>query len=148
MKIYEDSKKILEKEIENINSKGELSPNTLEVMYKVVDILKDIETICAMKEENEYSERMMYGEDASYARGRRGRRYSRDYSGVYDERVYDSPYSRGSYNSYGEDSYDGSYARRYSREDEHEQFEKMLREAKTEQERNLIRQLMEVKKSM
>lgn len=126
-KLYRDAKKILEREIKDIVERGELDPGSLDVMYKVLDNIKDISIICAMKaEEDEYSERYMYDDDMAYARGGYSRRGGR--RGSYD----------GSYDSYGRNS----YARRYSRDDE---LEQMMREAKTEKERELIRQLMETK---
>lgn len=118
--LYDKAERMLEKEIREIVDKGELSPSTLEVMGKALDDIKDISIICAMKEESEYSERYMYGDDMAYARRRDSRgRYARD-----------------SYDSYGQ--YDG-----YSRTDE---LEGMMRDAKTDKERELIRQLMDAKK--
>lgn len=132
-KLYRDAKKILEREIKDIVERGELDPNSLDVMYKVLDNIKDISIICAMKaEEDEYSERYMYDDDMAYARGGYSRRGGRSNRGSYDG-SYD-----GSYGSYARNS----YARRYSRDDE---LEEMMREAKTEKERELIRQLMETK---
>lgn len=117
--VYKDAERMLEKEIREIVDKGELSPSTLEVMGKAVDDLKDISIICAMKREEEdgYSERRpyYYDDDMSYARRRR------DSMGRYSR------------------DYDG-----YSRDND-EHYEKMMREAKTDKERDLIRQLMEVK---
>lgn len=133
-RVYDNATKLLEKEIEEINSKGELTPSSLDVMYKVTDIIKDIETICAMRESEEYSGRYMYDDDMSYARGR-GRNARRDSMGRYARESYGR-----SYDGYGENS----YARgRYSRDEE--DLEQMMRGAKTEKERDLIRQLMEVK---
>ena len=100
-----------------------------DVMYKVLDNIKDISIICAMKkEEDDYSERYMYDDD-SYARGRYSRRgyaHRGSYEGSYDD-------------SYGRGSYRG-----YSRTEE---LENMLRDAKTEKERELIRQLREAKQN-
>ena len=92
-----------------------------------MDEIKDIETICAMKhEEEEYSERMMYD---SY--GRDSRRYARG----------EGRYRRNQYgNSYGQ--YDDAYGYGY-----HEDLDRMMNEAKTEKERELIRQLKEAKRA-
>lgn len=139
-KMFDNAKRLLEKEITEIGTKNELSPSSLEVMYKVTDILKDIETICAMREAEEYSSRMpyyMYEEEGmSNARGR-GRNARRDSMGRYSRDSYDN-YSRNSYDGYSRNSYDG-----YSRDDE---LEEMMRDAKTEKERDLIRQLIDAKK--
>jgi hypothetical protein len=128
-KLYREATKLLEKEIKEVVERGEIDPGSLDVMYKVLDNIKDISIICAMKkEEDDYSERYMYDDD-SYARGRYSRRgyaHRGSYEGSYDD-------------SYGRGSYRG-----YSRTEE---LENMLRDAKTEKERELIRQLMEAKQN-
>lgn len=131
-KLYRDATKLLEKEIKEVVERGEIDPGSLDVMYKVLDNIKDISIICAMKkEEDDYSERYMYDDDSSYARGRYSRR------GYANRGSYDGSYD--SYDSYGRGSYRG-----YSRTEE---LENMLRDAKTEKERELIRQLMEAKQN-
>lgn len=128
-KLYREATKLLEKEIKEVVERGEIDPGSLDVMYKVLDNIKDISIICAMKkEEDDYSERYMYDDD-SYARGRYSRRgyaHRGSYEGSYDD-------------SYGRGSYRG-----YSRTEE---LENMLRDAKTDKERELIRQLMEAKQN-
>ena len=148
-KLYRDAEKLMEKEIRDIVERGELDPGSLDVFVKVIDNLKDISIVCAMKKEaemdEEYAERYasMYENDAAYARGRgrgarrdsRGRYASRyDYDGQYDGQ-YEGQYEGGR-------SYDYSGRRGYSRDDE---LDKMMSEAKTEKERELIRQLKELK---
>ena len=124
MKVYYEIKDMLEKELEQIANKRELTSSNLEVMDKVVDIIKDIETICAMKEASDgYSNYMpmyMYDDGMSYARGR-GRYAKRDSMGRYARRggSYDNSYDDMSYDDM---SYDDGYARRnrnsrYSRAD-------------------------------
>lgn len=153
MKVYYDIKEMLEKELEQIADKRELTSNNLEITGKMVDIIKDIETICAMKEASEegYSEMMPYymyddGMDGtSYARGR-GRFAKRDSMGRYSS---ESGYSnRGSYDSYNRGGSYDSYARGgrmggYSREDSRDhmvsELDRMEREAQDEQQRNMIR---------
>lgn len=155
MKVYYDIKDMLERELEQISNKRELTSNNLEIMYKVVDIIKDIETICAMKEAEEdgYSGRMPYymhdGMEYSGARGR-GRYARRDSLGRYSrESGYSGAdmYDGGSYagRSYDGGSYD-SYARGrrgYSREDSKEymvsELERMEKEAADEQQKMMIR---------
>ena len=95
MKALEDLCEVLEGQIKKISMKGDaISPQELDNAYKAVDIIKDIETINAMKEAKE--EQMQGG-------------YSgRDYSYGSMRRPYFHMYPRGSYEgSY--DSYDGSY---------------------------------------
>lgn len=88
MRVFHDLKKMLEDELEKIVKQDTMTPQDLEGAYKAIDILKDIETIMAMREAypNSYdSGRSMsnyYDMDESYARGRdsRGRYMSRAYS--------------------------------------------------------------------
>lgn len=141
MKVYYEIKDMLEKELEQIANKRELTSSNLEVMDKVVDIIKDIETICAMKEASDgYSNYMpmyMY-DDMSYARGR-GRNAKRDSMGRYS--------SEGGYS--GEDGYSSNYAneyssrRGYSMDDNRNhmvsELDRMEREATNDQQRNMIR---------
>ena len=137
MKVYYDIKDMLEKELEQIANKRELTSNNLEVMDKVVDIIKDIETICAMREASDgYSNfypSYMYDDDMSYARGRGGNakrdsmgRYSSD---AYSNDGYSSRYDRG--------------MRGYSREDSKEhmigELERMERDTTDENQKNMIR---------
>ena len=137
--LYRKAEKLLEKEIREQVEKDSLDMQSLEVMYKVLDNIKDITIICAMKreeEESEYSERMYY-DDESYARGR-GRSARRDSMGRYSNR---GSYDDGSYDYDG--SYRrGSYERGYSNDMD---YDRMMSEAKTEKERDLIRQLKEAK---
>lgn len=140
--LYKEAERLLEKEIRETVDKGSLDMQSLEVMYKVLDNIKDISIICAMKkelEEDEYSERRMAYDDDSYARGR-GRYARRDSMGRYASRDSYDEYHDGSYDDGG--SYRNSYERGYSRD---EDLDKMMREAKSEKERDLIRQLKEAK---
>jgi hypothetical protein len=128
--LYRKAERLLEKEIREQVENDSLTMDSLEIMYKVLDNIKDIYIICAMKreeDENEYSERMYY-DDESYARGR-GRYSNRDSRGRYS--------GRGSYE-------DGSYDRGYSNDMD---YDRMMSNAKSENERELIRQLMEARKN-
>jgi hypothetical protein len=138
-KVYDEAKKVLEREIEDITRKGSITMDDVVLMEKLLDNLKDISIICAMEEEG-YSERMMYDADASYARGR-GAYARRDSMGRYASRgSYDDGYG---YENNGSYNYRGSYENGYSG---HEDLDRMMSEAKTEKERELIRQLKEIKR--
>lgn len=135
-----DLKTLIEKEIMKVTSKGDITPTELKSLGEAVDILKDIETICAMKE---------YGDDdSSYAMSNRG--YS-------SRRPYEYPMYRDSYESYDDMSYRQSRAQGgqggssnareksrdgYSRHAEKEEMifklERMLNKARDEEERNAI----------
>lgn len=158
METLKNLKKVLEKEIEGISKKNEISPTELERLDKAVDIIKDIETICAMKEygyqEKEepmqgYSERYpyprymsydmmpprerdMWSRESSYrdGRGSMGNRYmSREMP----------PYSYES-RSYG---YDRGYSGHSDKEDLKMDLREMMNSAKSDKERMAIQQLLE-----
>ena len=92
MKALEQLKELLEEEIKKVTKKGDITPAEVEAMYKVVDIIKDIDTIEAMEEYGEdndgeysrrgYSSRRPYMDGGSYrrSRGMNGRYVSRDRS--------------------------------------------------------------------
>ena len=111
-------KDLLEKEIDKVTAKGDITPVELKSVGDAVDILKDIETICAMKE---------YGnDDQSYAMSNRGyssRRMSRDNY-------------RDKYNDYlrGHDT----YSRHSEKEEMIDKLERMMRNSDSEQERRDI----------
>lgn len=127
---------LLCKEIDKVTAKGDISPTDVKTIGEAVDILKDIETICAMKE---------YGnDDSSYAMSNRGystmripmdRMYRDSYEGSY----------RGSYDSYDDMSYRRGRSRdEYSRHDQKEEMimklEQKLKNARTEEERRTLRE--------
>ena len=111
-RVYEDSKRMLEREVQEITQKGAVSVEDIAMMSKLLDNLKDISIICAMEEEG-YSERMMYDSDASYASYARGRgsQANRDSMGRYSSRGYNyGSYDGGGSYRDGGSSYRGSYA--------------------------------------
>ena len=132
MKVFDQLKDMLCDELEEITKKKELTTNSLEVIYKSVDILKDLSTIDAMEQEygNEgysqgYSGRMpvyMYDDGSSYARGR-GRYAQRDSMGRYAD-----GYSRN----------DG-----YSRDGMKDELRMMMDRAHTDKEREALRKAMD-----
>ena len=103
-KVYDDTKRMLEREMQEIANKSAISMEDLKALGQITDNLKDISIICAMEEESGYSERMMYDSDASYARGR-GSQANRDSMGRYSSRgynyggAYDGSSYRGSYDN-------------------------------------------------
>lgn len=131
MDVLHNLKELLEKEITKVTTKGDISPTDLKTIGEAVDILKDIETICAMKE---------YGNsDQSYAMSNRG--YSMD---GYESRRPDWD-NRGMYydsNSYKRDSM-GRYSRHSEKEEMIEKLERKLKNAQTEQERRYIMECIE-----
>ena len=129
MNSLDNLKSVLEREIDKVTSKGEITPTEIKALGDAVDILKDIETICAMKE---------YGqEDDMYSMENRGystRRMSR-YPGMYrDSYSYENSYDNMRYEnnrSNGRNSYGGH--------DEKEEMiyklEHMMNNAKNDKER-------------
>ena len=131
MDALQNLKELLEKEITKVTAKGDISPTEIKTVGEAVDILKDIETICAMKE---------YGnDDQSYAMSNRG--YSMD---RYSSRRPDWD-NRGMYyddNSYKRDSM-GRYSRHSEKEEMIDKLERKLKTAQNEQERRYIMECIE-----
>lgn len=100
--MYKELKKKIEKELEQLVSRGEMNMATMEKMHKMTDIIKNCDKIEMLEGEGGYSEM-----GSSYARGRRNAR--RDSMGRYS-------YDMG---GYSEDGYseDGMSYRGYSRHD-------------------------------
>ena len=81
--LYRSAEMKLEREIREIVEKPGFSTQDLDIMYKLLDNVKDITIICAMKAESEksYSDsRYMYDDDSAYVR----RRYQTDDRGYSD----------------------------------------------------------------
>ena len=136
-RVYEDVKDMVEDEIEKIVKKDELDDRCLEVLYKLVDISKDVETITAMHEyggemdmENGYSSRMypryMYDNGNSYRNRDSMGRYSRN--GGYSGRMNNSYAYRNGYSRTGDLS---------------AKLESMMSEASTDREREAIQRALE-----
>lgn len=123
MYLYNELTRKYEKELQKIADKPELSPSDLEATYKIVDILKDIETICAMKE---------YGDDEWSGDDWSGRR-SRDSRGRYSGRSYRS--GRGGYSM---DNYSG-----HGREKMLDNLYSAMEDASSEEERMSIKALID-----
>ena len=128
-------KSLLDNEIDKVVEKGEIAPAEIKPLGEIVDIYKDIETICAMEEYKD--------DDMSYAMSNRG--YSSERMSRYPERMY-----RGAYDyAYDDMSYDGmsnargrnsrdNYSRHSEKEEMINKLEMKLKNAKTPQERESI----------
>lgn len=114
METYDNIRKLVDCELEKIGKMNELNPTSLENVYKLVDILKDLDEVEGKKMDDGYSQRYMPDMGNSY---RRNMNYGRGNS-----------YNR-SYNSRG-----GSLR---------DHLEQALDEAKTERERETIMRMMD-----
>ena len=124
---YDGIKDMLCRELEDIQHK-ELSSNNLDVMYKSVDIIKDIETIKAMENghSNEYS--------GEYSRMfRPWYSYDGSYDGSYDNR------GRG---AYADRDSQGRYSSNYSRNSE-EEIRRIMDKASDEHEREVLKRALD-----
>lgn len=168
MDALKELKKNLEKQIEEINKKNDITPTELERLDKAVDIIKDIETICAMKEYDDQQWRQEEGYSGRYypmyMRDERGGNSRQSYD-MWDEGSYqrdrsyapdmymsrnsygDYPYSYnrgGSYrNSYDRNSYNRGYSGHNNKEDLKMDLKMMMDNAKSDKERMAIQQLLE-----
>lgn len=94
MHIIKEFGEMLTKQIDKINKKGDITPDELTKMDKAVDIIKDIQVICAMEEYGQNPEEAMYSSTGYYGRNSRmpipGGMYSseRDSMGRYSSRGY------------------------------------------------------------
>lgn len=96
MRELKELKEVLNDQVKKISKKGDaISPQELDNAYKAVDIIKDIETIHAMRKAEDQEMEGGYSQDYSYGSMRRPYfhmypRYGGSYEGSYD----------GSYNAY------------------------------------------------
>lgn len=129
MDVYYNIKKMLCKELEEVAKRGELSTGDLEVVDKLTHSIKSIVTIMAM-------------EDSGYS-------YNDGYSGARRRDGMGRYMNSGSYDSY----YDGGYSgRRYSRDEGKShmihQFEMLMNDASTQEERDVIQSALSRLKNM
>ena len=141
MKVYDQIKDMLCDELEGIAKKKELTTNSLEVLYKGVDILKDISTIEAMEQEYGYS-----NDGHSYDGYSQGY-YNRHPFYMYDEAPGNS-YARGRGSNARRDSmgrYSSDYSRDdgYSRDSMKDELRMMMDRARSDKEREAIRKAMD-----
>lgn len=128
MGMFDSLEDMLCKDICGVVDKGQITPNDYQMLDVAVDIYKDIQTIKAM-EEYQTTEDGVSGM-MSGARGYNGNRSGRGMGRYNMGRSYDS------YNSY-----DGGY-NNSGDNNVHARLNKMMAEAKTEQERQIISKLM------
>lgn len=156
MKVLYEIQDILEDEMKKICKKEEISSTDLDNIYKMVDIVKDVATVDAMKNAEEQGWSRDYARD--YSRG-----YSEDYANAYGSYARrgrdgdgDGRYSEDSSYRRGRDamgrytsrdgSYRNSYEDGYSRHGKEEMIDhlkEMMRNARTEEERESYRKAVE-----
>lgn len=138
MEHLENILKLAENELAAVVSAGKFrSREEIDSVYKLIDIVKDINCVWQMEDESgmSYADGSYRYDDASYARGR-GRNANRDSMGRYSRN--DGRSMRGG--SYRGGSYrmDG-----YSRADFADQLQDMMEDAPDEQSREKIRRMVE-----
>ena len=128
MEYLYDLKDMLCKELKEYAKKGELSAGSLETIDKLTHSLKSVVTIMAMEDGG-------YSRDDGYSGARR-----RDSMGRYAD--------GGSYERYN----DGYSGRRYSRDEGKsrmvQQFEEMMQEANSQEEKEILRNTLNRLKNM
>uniref|UniRef100_A0AAU8B5I2 Uncharacterized protein n=1 Tax=Dulem virus 33 TaxID=3145751 RepID=A0AAU8B5I2_9CAUD len=139
MKALDDLRDMLCDELDEIAKKPEMSAGDLETVHKLTDTIKNIDKICLMEEDGEYSQagdwelegRGNYGRGNSYAN--RGQHYVRGH------------YSRdgGQGDGYSRRGGRGGYSRADGKDRMMEHLNQMMQEAGSEKERNAIRRCME-----
>lgn len=117
MKTYENLRDMLEREVTEIEQKGQLDGQSLEHLFKLMGTIKNVDKCMGYEEGNSYG-RMM--PEMSYARDRYGR-----YSG----------------DNFRDSSYRG-YDRSYGNQKMRERLEMLMSEATNESERQAIMDAM------
>lgn len=139
MRALKELKEMLEDDVRKITKKGDITPDELNSVYKAVDIIKDVETIIAMREHGDYSQDGSYGSYNSYNNMSNRASYN-----SYD----------GSYNSYARRGRDGdndgrynesrdNYSRHTDREQMIQKLEQMMQTAQNEEQKKAIRRCIE-----
>ena len=136
MEMLDKSEKMICKGIEEINSKGDLNASNLELLSEAVDTVKDIYSIREKMSGGESYERYMpYYSDGYGARQRDSRgRYMND---GYMRDGYGREYNRDGYNRYN-----AEYG--HSDAEEEEFLRWKMKNAPTEQEREMYRRKLEM----
>lgn len=137
MHVLEDLCYTLEDMIEPISKKQDISPTELDNVYKATKTMYYIETIKAMKE---------YGDSYnSYANGSSYRGNSMVYRGSYDGRMGMDADRDGRYSERRGRNSNGRYSNGYSRDEKEDMisyFEDMMDDAKSDSERQAIREVI------
>lgn len=154
MESYHELKKMLCRELDEIvnKSKGELSAGSLDAIDKLTHSIKSLVTVMAMEEGDEYS----YGNYGarggrrSSEGGNSGRYYEGGNSGRYYDgggsgRYYDGGYfGRGYY----EDEYSGRRSRDEGKSQMIRQFENLMNNASSQEEREVIQSALNKLRNM
>lgn len=127
-----DLKDLLGDKIVEVVKKGDITPNELECMDTAVDIIKDIETIEAMRD---------YGEDEYSSRAMRGYNRSRD-PYYYDM---EGSYDRGRNGNMSYRGRGGNGGSGYSRHGGEmvQKLEALMQEASTDEERHALTEMID-----
>ena len=150
MKVYEQIKDMLCDELEEIAKKKELTSNSLEVLYKGVDILKDIKTIESMEMEfpSEGYSQDGYSRDGGYSQG--GGYWNRMPVYAYDDgmghsfaRGRGSNARRDSMGRYSSDGRSYDYSRDGYSGDTKEELQRIMNNAQNDREREAIRKALD-----
>ena len=129
-------KSLLDSEIDKVVEKGEIAPAEIKPLGEIVDIYKDIETICAMEEYKDTDESYAMS-NRGYSTERMSRYPERMYRGSYDYAYDDTSYNDRMSNARGMNSRD-NYSRHSEKEEMIGKLEMKLKNAKTPQERESI----------
>lgn len=137
---YKKTKDLLERELDKLIAGDNMTATNLELTYKIVDIVKDINEICekdAMMYDEEYSGRRGYGNRSSRA-------YGYPYMGSYaSEGNYGRGYS-GMDGGYGMNNSGNNYGGRSSGDTAmRSKLQQLLNEAQNDHERMMIRTWMD-----
>lgn len=148
MRVLWDIQDMLEDELKKISKKEDLTTSDLDNIYKMVDIVKDVTTVDAMKKAEQEGYSRDYARD--YSRG-----YSEDYSNAYGSYARrgrdgdgDGRYSEDSSYRRGRDAM-GRYTSRddgysgHSKEQMIEHLQEMMRNARNDEERESYRRAIE-----
>lgn len=150
MHVYYKAKEMLHKELEDIVNQGEINNISLEMIDK---LLNSIKNSCKIIMYEEYSEDGEYSYEDGYSNARgRGRNARRDSRGRYArESGYsyeDGGYSNEGYSNRRGDR--GGYSRRggYSyddgeKEEKMQMLQELMRDADSEQDKKLLRKMMQ-----
>lgn len=145
MNILYEIKDMMEDELKKICKSGELTGSDLEEMDKMVDIIKDIETIVAMKSA-EYGNEGGYSGNYSYANANaRGYSEAWPYMPSYARDANGGGYSmaRGRDSMGRYTSRDSNYSRHDSKDEVVEKLNELMMNARSDEEREKYRRAIE-----